>query len=465
MADQFSLTINIMLAIYTVITTTIFFFTWRKRPDLIYWFIALIIYSLGHTLLIFRQLNILFTYLGNAVQLIALIIVVVTTYIEYVTIMIKSQQDNNRVKKEKRFLVITIAISFLSGILSIILFWWYSLLDILTPIVISMIVFLIPLTIFVMRIYQKQKTITRLFMFYVFFAGTVTAFSTILSLHSDWGTAMNDAMNFVFITLILTGGLAALAEQRITSSEEKYKTLSENLEVKVVERTKQLEEAYEELEAFSYTVSHDLRAPLRSIIGFSEILQDECSNILDEKGREHLERILKSSNRMDELINDLLELSRVSRIDMNFENVNLSNISSEIMDDLNSLYPDSNLEFYIQQNVIAIGDLNLIRIVLENLLNNAVKFSMKKSQPLIEFGTREESGKTVFFVKDNGIGFYMKHYDKLFALFQRLHSSKDYEGTGIGLITVKRIVERHKGKIWAEGEINKGAIFYFTLDE
>lgn len=458
MIDTFAITINILLASLAAIVTTVFWFTWRKRPDLVYWFIALVIFTLGHTLLIFKQWNVIFVYLGNAVQLIALLVVVISTIYEYITILIKNQEDEHKKRKERRFIILIFSLTFLSGILTIILMHVFGLLDVLVAIVILMIDLLIPVSIFVMRIYRRQRTITRLVMFLIFLVGTITAISTIIALFYYWGNAFNYACNFVFITLILTAGLAAPIEQRITNSEENYKKLSENLEELVFERT-------QELEAFSYSVSHDLRTPLRSIAGFSKALKDDFSNQLDDKGIDFLTRIMNSTDRMNEIIRDMLDLAQISRLDLVYESVNLSKITLEIVKNLSQLYQDQNIGCDIQDNVITDCDTKLIRIALENLLSNAIKFSKVKSKIEISFGAETQNDKRVFFVKDHGVGFDMKYYDKLFGLFQRLHSNEEFEGTGVGLIIVKRIIDRHKGEIWAESKVNKGATFYFTLGE
>ncbi|NHJ87841.1 MAG: hypothetical protein FK734_20430 [Asgard group archaeon] len=461
--DQFKLAVNIMLALYAVIVTVIFWFTWRKRSDLMYWFFTLIIFTVGHTILIFRQNNILFIYLGNAVLLIALLLVVITTYIDYYKLMISSQKGTKVTKHEKIIFIGAIVPSIISGIIALILLWRYEFLDILQSILICMIVLLIPLTVFVLRIYIKKKTITQLFMFFVFFAGAVTALSTIFVLYFNWGDAMNIAFNFIFITLIMTTGLAAPIEQRIKDSEDQYRALSEHLEEKVIERTKELKNVNEELEAFSYSVSHDLRAPLRRVIGFSQTLDADFSNLLKEEGKDHLQRIIKNSNRMNELIDDLLNLSRVSRDDMIIVDVDLSKLATEVIEELISQYPKHKFDYQIEENLIAKCDLKLMRIVLENLIGNAVKFSIKKDHPKITIGKIQEHERTIFFVQDSGIGFDMKYYDRLFGLFQRLHCEDEYEGTGIGLVTVKRIIVRHNGQIWAASEVNKGATFFFTL--
>ena len=469
MVEYFDLAINIYLASYAIFATIIFWFTWRKRPDLVYWFISLIIFSFGHILLIFKHLenvHLLFTYLGNATQLFALLVVMVSTFMEYSNLVFKKSGNERELKREKIILIITITLTIVIGGITLLLLSIFGILDLFITIIILMIVLLMPTAIIVLRIYQKQKTITRLFMFVVFIVGAATALSTIVATFVyDWGTALNYAMNFIFMSFILTGAIAAPIEHRITSSEEKYRLLSEDLEVKVNERTKQLEVVNKELESFSYSVSHDLKTPLRGIASFSKILDTEYSENLNDEARDFLSRIIDNADRMNELINDLLTLSQISKYDFNPENVNLSKLVKDTFENLMILYPETKFELVIVDNLNCNCDPKLVRIIIENLLSNAMKFSYKVDNPIIKFGKTTKNGKEVYFVEDNGVGFDMNYYDKLFGLFQRLHTTEEYEGTGIGLITVKRIIDRHKGKIWAEGEVNKGASFYFTFKE
>ena len=464
MTDEFQLTINIILTCYALIVTVIFSLAWRKRKNLIYWFIALIVFSAGHSILIFQQEDILFELIGNGVLIAATLILIVSTFIEYISIMIVAPDDPKIVKNEKIFLIITVIISLLCGSIAAIVLQIFGYLDLLVSIVILLIVMLIPLSIFNIRIYSKQKTLTRLFMIIIFGVGTLAAFSSIFSLFFTWGNAVNIAMDFIFITLLMTGAIAAPIEQRIARSEDKYRKLSEQLEIMVDERTYELALANAELESFSYSVSHDLRSPLRSIAGFSKILKEELNDLLTERNIDHLERIIQNTDRMNELIQDLLSLAHISRSDLKIKVVNLSDVAEEIMTNLITKYPEKDIEYIIQENIILKCDQSLIRIVLVNLLSNAMKFSIKKQNPKIIFGSLKENGRTIFFVKDNGVGFDMNYYNKLFGTFQRLHNNNEFEGTGIGLVTVKRIIDRHKGKIWAEAEVDKGATFYFTCD-
>ncbi|TLD41440.1 MAG: Sensory box histidine kinase [Candidatus Jettenia ecosi] len=227
--------------------------------------------------------------------------------------------------------------------------------------------------------------------------------------------------------------------------------------------TAQLTAANKELEAFCYSVSHDLRAPLRGIDGFSKALMEDYADTLDEQGKNYLHRIRTASQRMGQLINDLLNLSRITRSEMRRKEVDLSAMVKTLALELREKQPERRVEFIVADELIANGDPQLLRIAMENLLNNAWKFTKTCMHAKIEFGFTRRNGSLVYFIRDNGAGFDMAYIDKLFAAFQRLHSSSEFEGTGIGLATVQRIIQRHGGKIWAEGEVNKGATFYFTL--
>ncbi|MHB1292245.1 MAG: sensor histidine kinase [Sulfuricella sp.] len=218
-----------------------------------------------------------------------------------------------------------------------------------------------------------------------------------------------------------------------------------------------------ELESFSYSVSHDLRTPLRSIDGFSQALAEDYGEGLDAVGHDYLNRVRRAAQRMGVLIDDLLRLARVTRADMSRTRIDLSALAESVMADLRKHKGYSAATLTVQPGLAAYGDPALLRIMLENLLDNACKYSSKVPQPKIEFGSLAQVDRTVFFVRDNGAGFDMTYVDKLFGAFQRLHREDEFSGTGVGLATVKRIVHRHGGEVWAEGLPDEGAVFYFTL--
>jgi light-regulated signal transduction histidine kinase (bacteriophytochrome) len=230
------------------------------------------------------------------------------------------------------------------------------------------------------------------------------------------------------------------------------------------QRTLELEASNKELEAFSYTVSHDLRAPLRSMDGYSQALLEEYAGQLDQQGRKWLKRIRASSQMMAQLIDDILGLSRVVRAELQIQTVNLSEIAGSVIKELQAACPERQVEFVITPDIKTQGDLNLLRILMSNLLGNAFKFTSRCSGARIEFGAAEIDNRLYYFVRDNGAGFDMKYADKLFKPFQRLHSVEEFPGTGIGLATVQRIILRHGGEIKAESRPGRGATFYFSLN-
>ncbi|HEV8223768.1 MAG TPA: PAS domain S-box protein [Rubrobacteraceae bacterium] len=246
-------------------------------------------------------------------------------------------------------------------------------------------------------------------------------------------------------------------------AEEDLRRLNEELEGRVRWRTAQLEAFNNELEAFSYSVSHDLRAPLRAIDGFSQILLEDYEDKLDEEGRLYLRRTKNASQRMGHLIDDLLNLSRMTRSEMRRESVDLSALVEGVVEDLRATSPEHEVDVIVEEGLVVNGDESLLRVALENLLGNAWKFTRDRTRPRIEFGTLEHEDTPAYFVRDNGVGFDMAYADKLFGAFQRLHSTGEFEGTGIGLATVQRIIHRHGGRVWAEGNIGSGATFFFTL--
>lgn len=235
-----------------------------------------------------------------------------------------------------------------------------------------------------------------------------------------------------------------------------------HLEDLVAQRTTALAAANRELEAFSYSVSHDLKAPLRSIDGFSQILAEDYQSVLDDTGRDYLARIRRSVQHMGRLTDALLALAKVSRVGFNPEEFNFSEMAQTIAEDIQLANPGKLVKLKIQPGMTLLGDASLMRTAMQNLLGNAWKYSAKVDQPEIEVGCHDVEGNLVYFVRDNGAGFNPDHANKLFGVFQRLHRAEEFEGTGIGLATVQRIISRHGGRIWAEGEVGRGAVFYFT---
>jgi len=224
-----------------------------------------------------------------------------------------------------------------------------------------------------------------------------------------------------------------------------------------------LEAANEELEAFSYSVSHDLRAPLRGMDGFSQVLLEDYADQFDEQGKDYLQRVRTASQRMGRLIDDLLELSRVTHSKMRVERVDLSEIAEQSAAQLRRPEPDRQVEFVVAPEIVVEGDEPLLRAAVQELLVNAWKYTSRQQHATIEFGATQQNGETVYFVRDNGIGFDMAYADKLFGAFQRLHSDEEFPGTGIGLVTVQRIIRRHGGRVWAQATEDEGATFYFTV--
>jgi PAS domain S-box-containing protein len=273
----------------------------------------------------------------------------------------------------------------------------------------------------------------------------------------QWGTAAAPDQNVIY------AAGRDISERKDT--EAALRKLAEELEERFAARTADLSAANEELEAFAYSVSHDLRAPLRGIDGFSQAVLEEYSDSLDETGRDYLVRLRSASQRMGHLIDDMLSLSRVSRVELGKEQVDLSAIATSLAVELQEREPGRKVKFVIQDGLVAYGDFRFLSIVLENLLSNAFKFTSTRATARIEFGREAIDGEDAYFVRDDGVGFDMTYSDQLFVPFQRLHTEAEFPGSGIGLATIRRVVARHAGRVWAHGELDRGATVYFTLGE
>jgi signal transduction histidine kinase len=253
----------------------------------------------------------------------------------------------------------------------------------------------------------------------------------------------------------------AIARVEVERKAEEVHQLNLTLEERVRQRTAELEATNRELEAFSYSVSHDLRAPLRTIDGFSLALEEDYREAVDATGRDYIKRVRTGVQRMGQLIDSLLQLSRITRAEITREAVDMSALGESVVANLREEFPERELDFLVDPGMQVDADPKLLRVALENLLGNAVKFTAKVEHPTIHFGF--DSNQKAFFVRDNGAGFDMYYKDKLFNAFNRLHGDKDFKGSGIGLATVARVIRRHHGTIWADAQVNRGATFYFTL--
>jgi light-regulated signal transduction histidine kinase (bacteriophytochrome) len=251
-----------------------------------------------------------------------------------------------------------------------------------------------------------------------------------------------------------------LRQNILMQNEKRY---SENLENKVEERTRKLVAKTKELESFSYSISHDLRAPLRHIAGYGQIIEEDHSAQLDPEGKTYLKRIIESAQRMNQLIDDLLLLSKVSQRELTIETINASSLVKEVLGNFQKSDPNRAVALNVAEDIVVEADKNLFLILLENLVGNSWKFTSEESLTMIEFGEILENDVPTYFIKDNGVGFDQAFSDKIFLPFQRLHEDERFDGTGIGLAIVKRIIDMHSGKIWVESEIEKGTFFYFSL--
>ena len=260
----------------------------------------------------------------------------------------------------------------------------------------------------------------------------------------------------------MVGGMTDITEQR--DAREEVLRLNSELEARVRRRTAQLESANRELEAFSYSISHDLRAPLRAVDGFTRAVLDRYASLLPEEGVGYLQRARAGAQNMAALIDDLLAFSRLSRLPLGRQELSMHGLVEDALKTVLEAYPDRARDVQVGRIEDCVGDAKLLKQVWINLLSNAFKYTGRTAAPRIEVGSRQDDGATVYFVKDNGAGFDQRYAHKLFSVFQRLHAVNDYPGTGVGLAIAHRIVARHGGRIWAEGEENRGATFSFTLD-
>jgi light-regulated signal transduction histidine kinase (bacteriophytochrome) len=244
---------------------------------------------------------------------------------------------------------------------------------------------------------------------------------------------------------------------------KKAENISEHTDTKAQERTAQLDFTNRELEAFSYSVSHDLHTPLRALNGYASMLIEDYSELLDSEGKRMLNAIVDQSNKMGCLIDDLLSFSRINMNEIKISAIDMHSLAINVYDELTTDTEKEKIDFRISEIDSINGDTSMLKQIWVNLISNAIKYTSKISNPVIEIGSTSDETETVYYIKDNGAGFDMEYYDKLFGVFKRLHSTRQFEGNGVGLAIVHRIVQRHQGRVWAESEINKGATFYFAL--
>ena len=276
-------------------------------------------------------------------------------------------------------------------------------------------------------------------------------------------TGANDELGLLVDTFNEMLTRIQVRESEVEAGNQRYERLTEELERRVQQRTAELESTNKELEAFTYSVSHDLRAPLRRIDGFAKLLVDEYSAELPDEARHYLGRVRDGARQMGLLVDDLLNLARLGRQDVKLQVAGLSSIVQRVTTSLQRDVEGRDIDWQIQPLPFVECDPALIEVVFTNLISNAMKYTRPRAQAVIQVGSIEQDGHPVIYVRDNGVGFSMKYADKLFGVFQRLHRAEDFEGTGVGLATVQRILHKHAGTIWAEAELDKGACFYFTL--
>ncbi len=283
-------------------------------------------------------------------------------------------------------------------------------------------------------------------------------FLSLPSFKPVYGGLMGDADYFLLLLLLLVILMVALLTERV---EKVRKLRSLNKELK--KETIKLEDANQELESFAYSVSHDLRVPLRAIDGFSRIVLEDYEHELDEEGVRLLKIVRENTKKMGQLIDDILLLSRVGRQQMNVSKMDMTSLVNNIYNDFEQDLKGRDVKFEVDDLPVAYADRALMTQVLTNIIGNAIKFTHDTKNAEIKVGSDEEDDYNVYYVKDNGAGFDMKYYDKLFGLFQRLHTQEEFEGTGVGLSIVQRVITRHDGRVWGEGEVGKGATIYFSL--
>ena len=280
---------------------------------------------------------------------------------------------------------------------------------------------------------------------------------------NDFLAALNGMNQFMEIEMGIIGeAYMCQKEEIIQEDREKIKKLNDELEHKVITRTADLEAINKELDAFTYTVSHDLRVPLRAVNGYAEILNEDYGTKLDAEGKRIIQSIRYNTSRMGMLIDDLLSFSKLGKKEVKSYSIDMNELTQVALNEINSLVSHAAVIKVGKLHSVT-GDYSLMRQVMFNLISNAIKYSSKNEEPCVEIESKEKDGEIIFSIRDNGVGFDMRYVDKLYGVFQRLHSQEEFEGTGVGLAIVNRIINKHKGRVWAEGKVNEGATFCFSL--